>query len=162
MPVVTEEQIASAAQLSKEAAIAQDTPMGRMVRDVLRLTGEKVSADQAVLSVAAAHTIAFLEPLLALVGTLATRSTPLPPELRRDLEQMRERVAFLRLLPSLAQTHFGQYVAFHDGELVDADPSQRALVRRCVERFGDTSLYVVFVGPVPEVRVPTPFFRHPA
>lgn len=160
MPVVTEEQIASAAQLSKEAAIAQETPMGRMVRDVLRLSGDQISADQAVWSVASAHVVATLEPLLALAGSFSNR-TGLPPELQLEVEQMRERVAFLRLLPSLAQTHFGQYVAMHDGELVDADRSQRALVRRCVERFGDASLYVVFVGPAPEVRVPTPFFRHP-
>jgi len=82
------------------------------------------------------------------------------PLSKDELDFLREKCAFIGLLPSLVATHLGQYVAVHDGKVVDADPSQRALVGRFFERFGDeASVYIGFVGPPPAVRVPTPFFR---
>ena len=81
--------------------------------------------------------------------------------LLRELEHIRERVGFLRQLPKLGQVHVGQYVAVHDGEVVDADRSRRALVQRFFNRFGDASVYIGFVGgQPPPARVPTPFVRH--
>src|SRR5712691_8270702 len=132
MPVVTEEQIQAAAQISRAvAAQAQANPMERMLRDVLRLTGENINSEQAVLSVAASEVVASLEPLLELFTSQVSLSSGTQQaqsqELEQELEQIRERVAFLRLLPILAQTHFGQYVAIHDGRMVGSDRSQRAL-----------------------------------
>jgi hypothetical protein len=162
MPVVTEEQIQAAAQISRAvAAQAQANPMERLLRDVLRLAGENINYEQAVLSVAASEVVASLEPLLELFTSQISPFSGTQQAQNQELEQIRERVAFLRLLPLLAQTHFGQYVAIHDGRMVDSDRSQRALVRRFSEQFGDTSLYVAFVGNPPVARVPTPFFRRP-
>ena len=80
--------------------------------------------------------------------------------LLRDLEHIRERVDFFRQLPKLGEVHVGQYVAVHDGAVVDADRSRRALVQRFFDRFGDASVYIGFVGgQPPPARVPTPFVR---
>lgn len=67
----------------------------------------------------------------------------------------REYQAFLRLLPSLLATHRGQYVAIHEGQVVDSEASDVALIQRVQKRFG----YVpIFVGLVTDeqsvVRVP--------
>ena len=43
---------------------------------------------------------------------------PQPPETKWQ----RERRAFLRLLPSLLPTHLGQYVAIHEGKVVENGP----------------------------------------
>jgi len=81
--------------------------------------------------------------------------------LLREFEHIRERIEFFRQLPKLGEVHVGQYVAMHDGEVVDADRSRRALVRRFFDRFGDASVYIGFVGgQPPPARVPTPFVRH--
>jgi hypothetical protein len=45
-----------------------------------------------------------------------------------------DRQAFRRLLPELLRTHRGQFVAIHDGQLVDADPDEIALARRVFAR----------------------------
>ncbi len=79
----------------------------------------------------------------------------------QQFEHIRERIEFFRQLPKLGEVHVGQYVAMHDGEVVDADRSRRALVRRFFDRFGDASVYIGFVGgQPPPARVPTPFVRH--
>ena len=52
------------------------------------------------------------------------------------------RAAFLAMKDQLLESHLGQYVAFKDGELVDADPDDCALVRRLYDRFGVVPLYV--------------------
>jgi hypothetical protein len=99
------------------------------------------------------RTIADLSDIVAAEAALNESGNRIP------YEQVLERLAFQRLLPTLADTHYGQYVAVHKGRVVDADRSQRALVRRFVERFGDSSLYVGFVGPTPVVHIPTPMLR---
>lgn len=52
------------------------------------------------------------------------------------------RAAFLAMKDQLLESHLGQYVAFKDGEFIDADPDDRALVLRLYDRFGVVPLYV--------------------
>ena len=58
----------------------------------------------------------------------------------------REYASFLRLLPALLTTHRGQYVAVHDGEVVDADADDIALVRRVHAKVGYVPIHVGLVA----------------
>ncbi len=119
-----------------------------------------MNLEQAVFSVAASQVATMLEPLVT--SFLASLSPEARQEASQEIEHIRERLAFLKLLPDLAKTRFGKYVAVHDGQVVDADASLRTLVRRFSERFGDAPVYIGFVGaPAPVARVPTPFFHRP-
>ena len=67
----------------------------------------------------------------------------------------REYQAFLRLLPELLATHRGQYVAVHEGRVVDADADDIALVRRVHGRIGYVPIHVGLVTDrPPTVRIP--------
>ena len=92
---------------------------------------------------------------LSVTVVAVSASIGLPADDQTPFE--REKVAFQRRLPQLAK-YRGQFVAIHNGELVDTDPSRNALVRRFFERYGDrASVYVGFVGGRPAARIPTPF-----
>ncbi len=71
---------------------------------------------------------------------------PAPPS-----KAERERAAFFRLLPELLTTHRGQYVAIHDGQVVDSDADDIALVRRVHARVGYVPLHVGLVTDAPPV-----------
>ena len=62
-----------------------------------------------------------------------------------------EKAAFLALLASLVTQYAGKYVAVHGGAVVDSDASRIVLVRRFLARFGDTHVYIGFVGERPPV-----------
>jgi len=63
--------------------------------------------------------------------------------------------AFLRLLPELLGTHQGQYVAIHDGQVVDSDPDDVALILRVQSKVGYVPIHVGLVtDPRPVVRIP--------
>jgi hypothetical protein len=63
--------------------------------------------------------------------------------------------AFLRLLPMLLTTHRGKYVAVHDGEVVDSDTDDIALIQRVHARIGYVPIHVGLVTQSqPIVRVP--------
>jgi hypothetical protein len=67
----------------------------------------------------------------------------------------REKKAFRRLLPTLLQTHKGQYVAIHEGEVVDTDSDLVALGRRVYRQFGYIPIYMDLVAEKPTiVRIP--------
>ena len=67
----------------------------------------------------------------------------------------REHQAFLRLLPQLLSTHQGQYVAVHEGQVVDSDADDIALIQRVHARVGYVPLHVGLVSNQPwVVRVP--------
>lgn len=70
----------------------------------------------------------------------------------------RERTAYRRLLPTLLASHRGEYVAIHEGQVIDHGPDQVALALRAYERFGYQPIYVGLVSddPSPALRVPTP------
>jgi len=61
-----------------------------------------------------------------------------------------ERAAFQRLLPELLKTHAGQFVAIHDGRVVDADHDGGELAQRVTAR----GLKPVYIGEIrPEPRI---------
>jgi hypothetical protein len=64
-----------------------------------------------------------------------------------DQKLDRERLAFETQHAQLVEAHLGKYVAFHDGELIDADESERQLYIRVRQRFPHT---VVAIFPVDE------------
>ena len=79
--------------------------------------------------------------------------------LQRDKEKIaREQAAYERMHPELKRTHFGQWVAVHEGALVDADEDDVALHRRVVDCFGDTTVLITQVEdkPIREIWIRTP------
>jgi hypothetical protein len=82
-----------------------------------------------------------------------------PPELSKG---EREYQTFLRLLPQLLGTHRGQYVAIHDGQMVDSDADDIALIQRVHARVGYVPIHVGLVTDQPRV-VRVPHYReyHP-
>jgi hypothetical protein len=69
----------------------------------------------------------------------------------------REQEAFRKLLPELLQTHRGQYVAIHEGQVVGSGPDQIELADRAYDRFGYIPILVTLVTDRPGiVRIPSP------
>jgi hypothetical protein len=67
----------------------------------------------------------------------------------------REYQAFLRLLPELLPTHRGRYVAVHNGQVVDADADDIALIRRVHSRIGYVPIHVgIVTEQLPVERIP--------
>ncbi len=70
----------------------------------------------------------------------------------------REYRAFLRMLPDLLKTHRGQYVAVHEGQVVDGDIDDIALIKRVHAKIGYVPIHVgLVVQPQPVERIP--YFR---
>ncbi|MBI4674294.1 MAG: type II toxin-antitoxin system prevent-host-death family antitoxin [Chloroflexi bacterium] len=57
----------------------------------------------------------------------------------------RERAAFEKLKPQLLETHLGQYVAIHDGQVVDSGTSDTELAQRVLPRFRNQAVYIQLV-----------------
>ena len=76
---------------------------------------------------------------------------------------VQEQAAYARLRESLLETHEGQYVAIHGGELVDADADQVALLRRIDARFPNDVVHLRQVTREPdrELRVYSPRLVRP-
>jgi len=75
---------------------------------------------------------------------------------RRKLDE--EVAVYERLHADLQQTHLGQWVAIHGGQLVDHDPDGATLYRRVRVNYGGISVLIrqVTAHPVEEVWVRTP------
>lgn len=74
---------------------------------------------------------------------------PEPPKGEREYQ------AFLCLLPELLATYEGRYVAIHNGQVVDSDADDAALILRVQAEVGYVPLYVGLVTrQQPIVRVP--------
>ena len=69
-----------------------------------------------------------------------------------------ERAAYWRLLPSLVSQYRGQYVAIHEGQVVDSGANQVEVALRVYQRFGYVPIYVGLVSdePLRALWVPTP------
>lgn len=70
-------------------------------------------------------------------------------EQQRILE--RERAVFERLRPELLKTHAGKWVAIVDGELVDSDDDEEALVQRVYAQYGYRTMLVEEVRETPRI-----------
>jgi hypothetical protein len=62
----------------------------------------------------------------------------------------REYQAFQRLLPQLLNTHKGQYVAIHEGQVVDSGADKLSLALRVLTRIGNVAIHVGRVTEEPE------------
>jgi hypothetical protein len=74
-----------------------------------------------------------------------------------------EQNAFRRLLPELLPTHRGQFVAIHEGQVVESGPDKLAVAGKAYARFGYIPIFVSLVTdqPQPLSRIPSPRLRHP-
>lgn len=63
-----------------------------------------------------------------------------------DILFAREKAAFEAMLPELLQQHPGSYVAVHDGRPEVIGPTESDVVQRFFRRFGDTHVYIGYVG----------------
>ena len=70
---------------------------------------------------------------------------PEPPETKWQ----QERRAFLRLLPSLLPEHRGQYVAIHEGQVVESGPDLVPVALLAHRRCGNVPIYVDMVSDEP-------------
>ena len=83
---------------------------------------------------------------------------------RERLEQLEdqkleaEAQAFERIHPQLVKQYLGQFVAVHEGQIVDTDVDFEALFLRLQERLGDVPVLIrpVSTKPTPELRAPSP------
>lgn len=78
-------------------------------------------------------------------------------------DRQREKIAwetaeFERLYPELRRDHFGQWVAIHEGALVDQDADVSALYARVRAKYGRTAVLIRQVRDTPsaEIRLRTP------
>lgn len=80
---------------------------------------------------------------------------------RSDPVWEREFAAFVRLKPSLLPAHKGEYVAIHEGKVVDSGDDQVAVALRAYSKYGYVPIYVGLVSdePQPIVRIPSPRVR---
>jgi hypothetical protein len=62
----------------------------------------------------------------------------------------REYQAFRQLLPQLLATHRGQYVAIHEGAVVDCGNDKVALALRVLAKVGNVAIHVGLVTDEPE------------
>jgi len=80
------------------------------------------------------------------------------PPTEADPDVAREKAAYLRLYPQLKTQYAGQYVAIHDGQLVDHDTDYGALFERIDDRFPDRFVWLTRVEDEP---IGTLAFRSP-
>jgi hypothetical protein len=94
------------------------------------------------------------------VNSTETLPAPVLPSPQED-KFRREQRAFRRLFPGLLHTHRDQYVAIHEGQLVDSGPDQIGVVERAYARFGYVPILVTLVTDQPQkpIRIPSLGFR---
>ncbi len=63
-----------------------------------------------------------------------------------DRDFQRERAAFEQQLPILRTRFPGKYVAIHNGRVQETGASEAEAFRRFFDRFGDTHVYIGYVG----------------
>jgi hypothetical protein len=85
------------------------------------------------------------------------------PELPVPTEDkwQREQRAFRRLLPGLLNTSRDEYVAIHEGEVVEHGPDKLSVADRAYARFGHVPIFVSRVTdqPIAPERIPSPRLR---
>ena len=70
-----------------------------------------------------------------------------------------EQDAFAQLYPQLVEQHFGQYVAIHNGCLIDSDSNDRTLHLRLRQKYGQMPILLRKV--TDDVNPPTFLWRRP-
>lgn len=77
---------------------------------------------------------------------------------RPETAYERERRAFRELLPALLETHHGQFVAIHDGNVVASGTDRVTVALDAYSRVGSVPLYLghVINEPPRPARIPSP------
>jgi hypothetical protein len=88
------------------------------------------------------------------VETFSAPVLPLPPSAPGKWDQ--ERQAFEQQLPQLLANHRGQYVAIHQGQVVDRGDNLVALAERVYAQQGYVPIYMDLVAerPSPPLHIP--------
>ena len=87
------------------------------------------------------------------VAVVRPKSTVALPALHQNAgraEMLAQTVVFEARLPELRQTHLGEYVAFHEGNLVDHDADHRQLGQRSKARYPNAIVLIRQVTAEPE------------
>src|SRR5437870_1003608 len=87
------------------------------------------------------------------MNEVETLPAPVLPPPSPPSKWEKEYRAFLRLLPQLLQKQRGQYVAIHNGQVVDSDDDEIALALRVIAKVGPVPVHidrVVERPPIPE------------
>lgn len=87
-------------------------------------------------------------------GPVFPVAPPEPSEEERAFAK--EKLAFETLNLGELRVYQGQYVAVHGERIVDADRDLHALTDRFFSRFGDTTVFISFVGSKPREHLPSP------
>ncbi len=74
---------------------------------------------------------------------------PIPVSLPAPSKWEREYEAFRKLLPELLKTHAGQFVAVHEGKVVDCGNDKLELALRVLKKIGNVSIHVGLVTDQP-------------
>ena len=86
-----------------------------------------------------------------------------PPELSTSpsatTKWEREYQAFIRLLPTLLQSHRGKFVAIHGEQVVDSNDDPIALIKRVHARYGYVPIHVDEVTDQPPAPIRIPHYR---
>ncbi len=85
-----------------------------------------------------------------------TPPAPVLPALPED-KSRREQRAFHSLSPELLRTYRDQYVAIHEGQVVESGPDQIEVAERAHARFGYIPILVCLVTDQPQkpIRIPS-------
>jgi hypothetical protein len=67
--------------------------------------------------------------------------------------------AFERLLPGLLQSHMGQYVVIHNGQVADSGPDDLALALRFFAQHGKVPVHIGLVTSEPQQAIRVPHYR---
>ena len=71
---------------------------------------------------------------------------------RAEIDALADEIAaYERLQPGFLKTHRGQWVAIHNGVVVDSAPDQRTLVKRAYSRTTHRPIYFVEVRETPRI-----------
>jgi hypothetical protein len=85
------------------------------------------------------------------------RTVPaIPPHVPDNPKLKREYEAFIQMLPHLLKTHYKQYVAIHEGKVVESGSDKAGVALRSYARYGKVPIYVHLVTdrPQPLERIP--------
>ena len=91
------------------------------------------------------------------MNQIDTIPAPVLPNVPEDKWHSEKR-AFHRLLPSLLNSHKGEYVAIHEGKVVESGKDKLEVAGRAYARFGYVPIFVGLVTdePQPLLRIPSP------
>jgi hypothetical protein len=87
---------------------------------------------------------------VAIVRPKSAAALPALHQNERRAEMLAQTAVFEARLAELRQTHLGEYVAFHEGELVDHDADHRQLGQRIKARYPNAIVLIRQVTAEPE------------